>query len=168
MVHMGCDSCASTEDQKIVFDGCKLFEKEGFLFGYAGSYRFPDIVEYHTKFPKRGPKDDDRGYLVSKLLPAIRDSLKAYEFIRQDEVLDQQALIGYRGKLYQLSSDFSVIRAAHGYAAIGSGMSVALGSLHSTVWLNSLSTKDRITFAINAAGDHARGVGGPTHYRVLQ
>jgi ATP-dependent protease HslVU (ClpYQ) peptidase subunit len=160
---MGCDSCASSDEHKVTFDGSKLFKKNNILFGYAGSFRFPDIIQYHTEFPEHTKDLDDRAFLVGKLLPVIRESLKAHEFIRQDEVLDHMALIGYRKKLYQLSSDFSLIRSGVNYAAIGSGMSIALGSLYTTSYTKKMVVGDRLTFALSAAEEHARGVAGPFH-----
>lgn len=163
-VGLGSDGCASGSYHKFQYDEPKLFIKNGISFGYTTSFRFADIIQYHVKIPVRTKGLTDKEYLVTKLVPEIRKQLKEHGFAETKNNRDSggTALIGYKGKLYTLQDDFSIVRNVQGYDACGSGTYTAMGSLHTTKVLGT-PPADRIRLALSAASDHAVGVTPPFH-----
>lgn len=69
-------------------------------------------------------------------------------------------LIGVRGGIYHVASDYQVGRSAHGYAAIGCGGQIARGALYASA---SAPPRKRVRLALEAAARHCMGVVGPWH-----
>lgn len=163
-VHMGADSCMSTLDTKVTTTSSKIFVKDNILFGFAGSFRFADILQHHTTLPKHSKNLNDKEYLIGIVVKRIHKALRDHEFIRETEVIDDMSIIGYNGKLYCLSSDFSLTQPACQYISIGSGTSAALGSLYTTKELKTVKVDDRLRLALRAASEHSQGVSAPYNF----
>jgi hypothetical protein len=67
-------------------------------------------------------------------------------------------LVGLADRLYVVHSDFQIARSADGYAAVGSGDDIALGSLHGT---RGRAPRWRINAALSAAAHHSSVVTPP-------
>jgi 20S proteasome alpha/beta subunit len=159
-VYMGSDSCGSNDFAKISIDAPKIFLSGDVLIGYAGSFRIHDILQY-VKLPKRPKNMDAKEYLVTFVIKKIRKVFQENGFEAQND--GDMCLIGCQGKLYYISADFSLVRNPAKYASIGSGSSVAMGSLYTTGYLPATKVEERITIALRAASEHARGVAAPYH-----
>jgi ATP-dependent protease HslVU (ClpYQ) peptidase subunit len=72
---------------------------------------------------------------------------------------DGALLVAVRGNLFVIDEDFQVGEHADGYAAIGSGGSVALGALHATDGY--LPHDKRVIAALKASERFCAGVRGP-------
>jgi hypothetical protein len=68
-------------------------------------------------------------------------------------------LVGYKGKLYEIQDDFSVLNSPDIGMSVGSGASSARGSLHTT--RDDKKPHDRILKALEAAASVAVGVAAP-------
>jgi 20S proteasome alpha/beta subunit len=167
-VLMGSDTCASTDFDKISLDTSKVFNKNQILFGYCGSSRFEDIIQYHAEFPQHDSETSDREYLIKYVITEIRRILIEHGLRSENDGAGQMALLGYNGKLYYVSPDFSLTRDPRGYAAVGSGQSVAMGSLFSTDRIPNIDARTRIQMALEAAESHARGVHAPFNVTELR
>lgn len=158
-VLMGGDVQGTGPNNKVLHTQPKVFAKNGILFGYTTSYRFGQIIEHGLKEPI-APDSDTEIYrwLVTVLVPDIRKSLK-------DEGYEQggNCLIGIRGQLWELHTDFCVLRSVKGYAAVGSGHEYALGSVFTSVNFSRLEHRDdaerAIKRAIAVAGTFSPSVG---------
>jgi len=159
---MGSDSCGSNDFAKISIDAPKIFLSGEVLIGYAGSFRIHDILQF-TKLPKRPKNMDAKEYLVTSVIKKIRKVFQENGFENQHDGSGDMCLVGCRGKLYYISADFSLVRNPAKYASIGSGSSVAMGSLYTTGYLPATKVEERITIALRAASEHARGVAAPYH-----
>lgn len=67
-------------------------------------------------------------------------------------------LVAIRGEAWFIQPDFTIHRSAHGYAAFGSGMAYALGSLATT---DHMEPAQRINAAMKAAERHCPSVRSP-------
>ena len=68
-------------------------------------------------------------------------------------------LVGYKDKLWQVQGDYSVL--SHGeYDSVGSGETVAIGSLFTTSGTK-MKSEDRVTKALEAAAHYVCSVKGP-------
>jgi 20S proteasome alpha/beta subunit len=75
-------------------------------------------------------------------------------------------LVGVRGALYEIQSDFQAGRTLNGYVAVGCGEDLALGALHATAH-SDLPPRARVEAALRAAEHHSAGVAAPFAYEVL-
>ncbi len=158
VVYMGGDSAAIGSQGAIqVCDGPKVFRNGPFVMGYTASFRMGQIMQHVFVPPAHADGKGDVEYLIGDVAPAIRSTLKAGSY---DD--GPALLLGYRGRLYAVLSDYQVSRPSCGYTAIGCGEDFALGSMYST---KDLPPKKRIKLALQAATFHHSGVRGP--YRVL-
>jgi len=162
-VTLGADSAGSRNGTVIRIATPKVFETHGIGFAMTGSYRFINILQNGFRPPKRAKGMGHNAYMVS-LANALRACLAESGAIRKDDDAERTdhaaALIAYRGRLYEMGSDFSLIHTAEGYMAHGSGQEVALGSLHTTAQLG-LSARRRAELALAAAAEYVWSVKGP-------
>lgn len=153
-VYMGADSISVDEYRVVHQTGRpKVFRRGSFLFGYTTSFRFGQLLEHALELPEHSPEQSVHAYFVLKLAPTIKALLKENGFEGGGE-----ALIGYKGLLYSLQIDFSMLL-VKGYTAIGAGNEPALGSLHTT--RRETDPRKRIKKALEAAEAHHASVRRP-------
>jgi hypothetical protein len=70
-------------------------------------------------------------------------------------------LIGVRGQLFEVGSEYGVSQRAEPYSAIGCGADLTLGSLHTTAALGCFTPETRLEMALSAAERFSSGVRGP-------
>lgn len=164
-VWLGADTMASDDSRKFTMGQKKLVRlSDDLLVGIAGSIRVKDILACSVSVPPRAESEaNDYRYLVTALVPEVREKLRAGGALVVDsgveELPDSALLIGYRGGVYVIDGDLQVSQLDSGYWAIGSGAEYALGALHA-----SRSQKDirkRITIALEAAAAFCPSVGPP-------
>mgnify|MGYP003585177289 CR=1 FL=1 len=161
-VWIGGDSAATDGHlNRTIISDPKVFVKDGFAFGVCGSPKVLDAIAHIIDLPEQ-EGTNDRAFLVGIVVPAIREGLKQLDATVQamtgETCFEGEMLVGYRGKLYTLESNFQLIAAASGTAAIGSGGSIATGSLQAT---RGKSPKRRILKALEAATEGNAGVAPP-------
>jgi len=71
-----------------------------------------------------------------------------------------QFLVGYKGVIYEIASDFQVNHFADGLAVIGCGAAYALGALKA---LSGLQPERRVALSLEIAAYFSGGVIGPFH-----
>lgn len=58
----------------------KVFERDGYLFGFCGSFRMGNILRYTAELPPPPPRGADLdAFLVREFVPAIRTAFKAVD-----------------------------------------------------------------------------------------
>lgn len=70
-----------------------------------------------------------------------------------------QFLVGYKSKLYTFDTDMQVARIADGFASVGAGGTIALGSLYATRMMKDPIA--RLRNALEAAAHFSASVRGP-------
>jgi ATP-dependent protease HslVU (ClpYQ) peptidase subunit len=162
-VYIGADSCGADDWTSRSWDVQKVFCIKEFIIGYTDSFRMGQLLQYNLVVtPQNGT--DDLTYLVTVVAEAVRQVFKTYGYARIENNQEQGGffLVGYRGKLYEISSDFSVLH-ANEFSAIGSGYTVALGIMKA---LDNLSPKKRILQALEITGQFIGTVKPP--YKVMK
>lgn len=134
-VWMGSDSCGSNNRLNIVRADPKVFIKGEFIIGYTSSFRMGQLLQHCFNPPKQYMDQSDHEFMVTKFIDAVRETFKngGYAKISNGEESGGTFLVGYKGVLYEIDDDFQVGIPAAQYAAIGSGDTVALGSLYTSV-----------------------------------
>lgn len=167
-VYIGGDSAGTGGYHQVIMAEPKVFKRGRFVIGYTTSFRMGQLLQHTLKVPAWRSEwaDNLPGFMVSKFIPAVRTCLRDGGFLKTDsEVIKGGTfLVGYRGNLFVVESDMQVGRIADGYYAVGCGMELALGSMHTTSTSLDPFEQDprhRITLALEAAEHFSAGVSGP-------
>jgi ATP-dependent protease HslVU (ClpYQ) peptidase subunit len=149
-VWIGGDS-AGVADYSITAraDG-KVFTRGPYTFGFCGSFRMGQILRYDAELSipsaTEVPLRDLEAFMVSVFVPEVRKVLRRSRFTTVENNVETGGLflVGIRGRLYAIDSDFQVGRSRDGYMAVGCGDDLALGAMHVTRGENILpSVRDR-------------------------
>lgn len=161
VVYIGGDSAAISMDNLSAFtiSEPKVFINKGVIIGYTTSFRMGQLLQYSLSIPKQSSKKTDSEYLVTDFINAVRKCFKKNEWGNGDKGSCGYFLVGYKGKLYSIESDYQVIRTTHGYNACGIGEQYALGALFATK--EEKDPKKRIITALEAAANSNAGVMAP-------
>lgn len=163
-VILGGDSAGVAGYDLTVRSDVKVFSSGAYLFGFAGSFRAGQLL--HWSFQPPEPPDDSTqldAFMATTWVDALRSTLAdggaAFDYCGT-ESSSAAFLVGVRGRLLEIDSDFQVGEPADGYAAIGCGAGPAQGALNATAGLG-LTAENRISAALIAAERHSAGVRGP-------
>jgi ATP-dependent protease HslVU (ClpYQ) peptidase subunit len=139
----------------------KVFQKGDIGFGVCGLPKVMDALQHAIELPIQADRDDGKGFLVSAVVPAIREGLKSLECTEEhngQQYFHGAMLVAYRGHLYQLEGNFQLVEAANGFDAVGSGGEAALGSLRAT---KKMGAKKRCLEALKVSAENNAGVAPP-------
>lgn len=153
-------------------DDPKVFERQGYLFGYTTSFRMGQILRYHVPLPE--PADDDAyAFMVNAFIPAARAAFVEHGFDKtyskseagdtgqwseQGQRIGGRFVVGLKGQLFTIDHDYNVAKPHLPYAAVGRGAEIAYGSLFST---GALGMEERAELALRAAAQHTGCVRPP-------
>jgi len=177
VVYVGGDSAGVDVDTLDIVRRAdeKVFLSEGgdndVIIGFAGSFRIGQLLRYALHVPDQPSRKNDMAYMVTDFVDAVRTMQKDKGSMTKENELEEhdgQFIVGYNGHLYIVYGDFQVERPVDSHAAIGCGMSYALGSLHSTRNSKKLSPEQRIRKALRAAAEYSAGVRPPFHVLKLE
>ncbi len=140
----------------------KVFIRQGVLIGFTSSFRMGQLLRHKLHVPDQGVKQNTEEFLVTSFVDAIRACLKTGGYAKKENEVEEAGsfLVGYKGGLYNIQSDYQVEELYDDFNATGSGADVALGAMY--VSENSRrSPKRRIVDALRAAERFNAGVRAP-------
>jgi ATP-dependent protease HslVU (ClpYQ) peptidase subunit len=143
-VFIGGDSAAVAGDAVEVRTNRKVFRNGDFVIGFTGSFRVGQLLQYATLSAVEG---DAMAHIVNEIVPILR----GFAGKETDEIL-----IGVAGRLFKISSDYSVAEYP-AYAAAGQGEPYALGRMHGSLG----APEQRVVAALAAAEAHCGAVRAP-------
>jgi 20S proteasome alpha/beta subunit len=160
-VTIGGDSAGSDGWHVAVRSDSKVFQVGPYLMGFTTSYRMGQLLRYSLNVGEPDTWDVDR-FMVTTFIEAVRECLSTGGYARIENGQEQggQFLVGIHGRLYVVGDDYQIGHTISGYAAVGSGYLVALGSLHSTA-RSPVSSRQRAVLALEAAAELTEGVRPP-------
>ena len=168
-VWMGADSLASCGDEFVEECGVsKMFRKGPFIVGLAGSPRAKQIMQYSMDVPDHPTRMTCDEYMATRFVDALRTCLKDGGYAKKEnevEEIDSNYLVGYRGRVFVLHTDYQVATPHDEFTAIGSGRDFAHASLFTTKEMK-MPPKKRVFLALKAAAKYSPSVGGP--FRVMR
>jgi ATP-dependent protease HslVU (ClpYQ) peptidase subunit len=163
-VYMGGDSAAVYNRDIRIIDSKKVFKVGPFLIGYTDSFRMGQLLQYNLVVEKQEctQVEDDEEYLIKVFIPAVRKCLKdgGYAEINNNVESGGKFLVGYKGKIYVVESDFLLLRFKEEYSAIGCGDKYALGCLAANFYRED-EPELRIEQSLEVAGQFSNGVAPP-------
>jgi ATP-dependent protease HslVU (ClpYQ) peptidase subunit len=155
VIYIGGDRGASDGSAIISLATPKVYIRDEWIFGYAGSLGIGQIMQI-INIPILEEDDDPFIILRMDIVEAFKAMMDA-QGITLNEDNDTDILIGCRGRLFEFSpSDWSVAEIKQ--TAIGSGGNFALGSLHTSIDADPI---DRIGIALGAAITYSPSCQGP-------
>lgn len=165
-VYIGVDSAAVQGWTRRTSRVAKVFRRGPFLIGYTTSFRMGQLLQHHLDVPPQEAGTDDVAYLVTHFIEKARALFKDKGFTKVESNTEKggQFLVGYRGRLYTVESDFQVGEHEDGYDAIGSGAEFALGAMAA---LPRLAPRPRLARALEIAAHFNMGVSGPFAIETL-
>ncbi|MPN11795.1 hypothetical protein SDC9_159103 [bioreactor metagenome] len=119
------------------------------------------LLQYSFKPPKyRLEEKDLHAYMVTDFIDAVRECLKRGGYARIDNGEESGGcfLVGVRGRIFKIESDYQVGESVYPYDAVGCGEKLALGALFIP---QDIEPYKRIMLALQAAEQFSAGVRGP-------
>ena len=160
-VYIGGDSAGvnSRFDLAIRADQ-KVFINGPFVMGFTSSFRMGQLLRYKLTPPERYESQDLYNFMVTAFIDAVRACLKTGGLMRKENEVEQGGffLVGYKGRLFEIESDFQVGERQINFAAVGCGADLAMGSLYSTRANDPIT---RIKLALEAASFFSAAVKPP-------
>jgi len=147
-VYMGSDVFAVDGRSSLVRTrkDSKIFINGDYLFGFCGLIRVCQILSSRFWTP---PKRHE------KLIDSIRDQVKRKGCLSYEDDVDKfesNILVGYKGQLFEIHTDFQLAQYEDDYSAIGEGKSYALGSFYETEEIkNEIIPGERVRRALKCA-----------------
>ncbi len=140
----------------------KVFKNGEMVMGFTTSFRMGQILQHHLTPPTPLEGQDPYAYMVKQFIPAVKSSLRNHGFEKNTLGRDEGGtfLVGYRGKIYEVSDDYQVGTLAQNYHACGCGRELAMGALYALDFYD-MSPEERITTALEAAAEFSAGVKPP-------
>lgn len=163
-IWMAGDRGVSDESLINVSSSSKIWKKEGYLFGYAGSMD-GDRIKHLFVPPAPEPRINIDKFMYGKFLKALR---KFYEewWVDVSPTSDFGMIICVKGKIYEHNAaDMSLTQYESDYLAIGSGSDIATGSLYTTQ--KQKDGRKRVNTAVHAAITHSVTCKGPIDILTL-
>lgn len=164
-IYMGADSAGSEVGGIAIRTRSdeKVFVADGFIIGFAGSFRLGQLLRYSLTVPEQSSKQDDMLFMVDTFIDSIRYMLREKGVLSKESETEYQCgefIVGYRGNIYMIEGDFQVACPIEDYMAAGSGDQAALGALYATEDMG-IEPENRIRIALEAAQEYSLGVREP-------
>jgi ATP-dependent protease HslVU (ClpYQ) peptidase subunit len=166
-VYIGADSAAVAGWTRRKTLLKKVFRRGPFLIGYTTSFRMGQLLEHQLEVPRQADRESDMSFMVNQFIESTRTLLKSRGFSKVESNNEKggQFLVGYRGRLYSVESDFQVGEMSEGFDAVGSGSDYALGAMAA---LPKLPPKRRILRSLEIAAEFSMGVSAPFVVRSMK
>jgi hypothetical protein len=158
-VYMGADSAALDAYNCITIrKDPKVFVNGGFLIGFTSSFRMGQLL-MDAMFADPGNMDLFH-YMRTQFVPVVRACLKDGGYTKVDNNRENggEFLVGIRGRLFMVDSDFQVGEREDGFDSVGQGSQEALGVLYAT---RGMEPDARLRLAMKASERYRPGVRGP-------
>ena len=161
-VWIGGDSAGVSGWDVTIRADSKVFKNGEFLFGFTTSFRMGQLIQYAFQPPKQMEDQDVFAYMCTTFVDALRSCFKAGGFAKRDSEVESAGtfLVGYRGRLFEISGDYQVGESVDGYLSCGCGREYASGAMFATKDL-ALSPEERLVLALRAAEHHSAAIRGP-------
>lgn len=160
-VYIGGDSAEMDDHLHVnVRSEAKVFKRGNFVFGFADSFRVGQLLRYRMTIPAIRQNDLVK-YMVVDFVDALRKCLKRAGSSRKsedEESFSGEIMVGIRGRLFVIYTDYQVAEIKNGIQAIGCGREYALGAMFSTMGQDPSA---RINKALEAASFYSAGVKPP-------
>lgn len=166
-IFMGADSAGVAGLRLSIRADQKVFKKGSMIFGFTWSFRMGQLLQYNLKIPDHPKGMETYMYMVTVFIDEVRRCFKDGGMATKTN--DAEAggvfLVGYRGRIFDIQSDYQVAERCDDFDACGCGADIALGSLIST---EEFDAKMRVGIALEAAERFSSGVRRPFRIKSIK
>lgn len=170
-IYMGCDSAGvggwySRQDRT----DPKIYRVGAMLIGFTTSFRMGQLLGYSLTLPHHHPDIAIEKYMVTAFVDAARTCLKTGGWAEKDKEQEKGGnfLAAYKGRIFEIQSDYQVAERQEPYSAVGCGHDLALGSLYSSAKHGGIEPRARVELALEAASAFSAGVFPPFRIEELK
>jgi ATP-dependent protease HslVU (ClpYQ) peptidase subunit len=158
---MGGDAAGVSGTDLIQRKDGKVFINGSCIMGFTSSFRMGQLLRYRLKIPAQKEEQDLFDFMVNDFVDAVRDCLKTGGFAEKDKERESGGtfLVGYAGRLFEISSDFQVGESIDNFASCGCGSNYALGAMFATS--GTANPRHRVEAALKAAEHFSAAVRSP-------
>jgi len=159
-VYIGGDS-AAIDTSELSYSSradTKVFRKGDMIFGFSVSFRMGQLLRYKLRVPNHPRGMDNFQYMATLFIDSVRKCFDDNGYTSMDTEDGGEFLIGYKGGLYSVLSDYQVAESRQNYTALGCGESFAMGALYATKERDPIK---KIELALNASATFSMGVRPP-------
>ena len=166
-VWMGGDSAGVAGYDLMVRADQKVFKNGPMVFGFTSSFRMGQLLRYALTVPDHDPRVSIEKFMSTTFVNAVREVLKqnGYATSKDGQEAGGCFLVGYKGRLFRVDTDYQVGVPFDGFAAVGCGDQIAHGALYAS---EKVKGRARIELALRAAERYSAGVRGPFHIEALE
>ena len=161
-IYMGADSAGtdSALNQRTRIDN-KVFLMDDFVIGFTSSFRMGQLLQYQFEPPEYIEQiyGDIFGYMCTGFIDSLRACFINGGYAQNDKGEESGGvfLVGYKGRLFEIESDYQVAEVTDRYNAVGCGANYALCSLYT----NDGTPEEIVLTALECAEYFSAGVRGP-------
>jgi len=157
---MGGDSAGVAHLDVTLRKDPKVFRNGECVIGYTSSFRMGQLLRFKFRPPLMKQGTDTFRYMCTSFVDEVRRTLKRGGFSEVDNNVERGGhfLVGFRGRIFEVASDFQVGEAVADYAALGCGDSYALGALEASAVID---PENRVRQALAVAEKFSGGVRPP-------
>lgn len=161
-VWLGGDSAGVTGTALMIRADSKVFASGEYVIAFTTSFRMGQLLRYAFTPPPPAPGTDLHEFMCTTFVDRLRACLKEGGWAAKDDGREEGGnfLVGVRGRLFEIMSDYQVAERDADFTATGCGEPFALGSLHATAGLG-LAPPLRLRTALEAAARFSSAVAGP-------
>jgi hypothetical protein len=166
-VWIGGDSAGVSGWDMTIRADRKVFVKGDFVIGFTSSFRMGQLIRYKFNLPQHPDGMDVFEFMATLFVDGLRQCFKDGGYAEKDKEAEKGGvfLVGYRGRLFRIDSDYQVGEPLDGMDACGCGDQIVRGAL----WAlrDSGDQYERMITALSAAERFSAGVRGPFYHEVV-
>lgn len=169
--HMAGDSSGfdPTYHSKLELTTAKIFKKSEFIIGYTTSFRMGQIIQHSFDPPclqNVGNTDQEMmKYMVVDFVSKLRSCYESNNYINDSKIPKSgNILVIVRGRLYEISSDWSVFNTPSNINAVGSGAFQAIAAFKVFDRYCDMPIEQKMFNTINIVSEQNICVGGRIDY----
>lgn len=169
-IYMGADSSANCEETKSKqpISNPKAQRVGDMLIGCTGSQRVRDLLFHAFKPPTMRGSDPDT-YMRVDVAGRMSDLLVKHGAIKDEAPYDMggEVVVGFRGNLYYVDSDFSVVTNADPFVVAGSAANIALGIVAALTDKTRMAPRKVIEYTMARCNRYCYEVSAPYNIHTL-
>jgi len=149
----------------------KVFKTGPFIMGFTSSFRMGQLLMSSMFHPPHQKKDQtDYDFMVTTFIEAIKDCFDDGGYSQKYKDGDDKGgtfLVGYKGELYMIESDYQVAMNHDKFMAVGCGEELAEGAMFAMTQCDITypnTPKGIMTTALEAAAHFSGGVAAPFNF----
>lgn len=137
-----------------------------FVIGFTTSFRMGQILLHSFSPPPMRNNIDIMRYMVNDFVVELKRIFSTTGCMAEhsNHAPVGVFLVGVRGRLFLIDSDYQVGEPLDGFDSIGCGAQYAQGSLHTTASMAGMTVKEKIEKALQAAEHFSGGVRAPFNF----